>query len=205
MKRSGKVFIDANIIIHAESFQKADVFGWLHGLYEEVYIHKTVLDELRISSVRMKVETFIAEKKWILFDPADENTVSDETYELYQSFVRDMQDAFHQLNEKKAEEKRYLKHTNDLGEIHSMAAAMLLSANIICSNDLGIREVIDDFQIFITVNEDEGSVLLEQDTLEDFCYYVIVYDIDKRSLARKFFKSIQPDRIQVLDDRLSKL
>lgn len=175
MKRSGKVFIDANIIIHAESFQKADVFSWLHDLYEEIYIHETVLNELRISSVRMKVETFIAENKWILFDPANENTVPDETYELYESFVKDMHDAFHQLNEKKAKEKRYLKNTNDLGEIHSMAAAMLISANIICSNDLEIREVIDDSQIFIIMNEDEDSILLEQDTLEDFCFYVIVY------------------------------
>ncbi len=34
---------------------------------------------------------------------------------------------------------RFLKNTNDLGEMHSLAAAMLLSAGIICSNDLDIR------------------------------------------------------------------
>lgn len=43
MKRKGKVFIDANIIIHAGSFQKADVFHWINQLYEEIYIHIEVL------------------------------------------------------------------------------------------------------------------------------------------------------------------
>lgn len=46
MKRKGKVFIDANILIHATSYQSADVFRWIYELYEEIYIHKIVLDEL---------------------------------------------------------------------------------------------------------------------------------------------------------------
>lgn len=168
MKRSGRAFIDANIVIHAESFQKADVFWWIHDLYEEIYIHKTVLDELRTGAARGKVEQFIAEEKWVLFDPEDEQTVPDEMYNLYESFVKEMRDAFHQLDEKKIYEGRYLKNTNDLGEIHSLAAAMLLSANIICSNDLDIREVIEDSQVFVTVEEEEESVLIEQDTLKIF-------------------------------------
>lgn len=31
--RKGKVFIDANIIIYAESFEKTDVFLWINDLY----------------------------------------------------------------------------------------------------------------------------------------------------------------------------
>lgn len=203
MRRNGKTFIDSNILIYGESFQKADVFCWIHNMYESIYIHKTVLDELITGKAREKVTDLIdKDNHWILFDPDDEQTLSDEMYDLYESFVKDIREAFHQLDEKKREEGRPLKNTNDLGEIHSLAAAMLFSANIICSNDVDIREVIEDSQLSITLEEDEESLLIEQDTLEDFCYYAIVLGIDKPSLIRKFFKTVHPDRIDMLDNRL---
>ena len=48
---------------------------------------------------------------------------------------------------------RLLKGTNDLGEIHCLAAALLLSATIICSNDGDIQEVIDDNQLEVASEE----------------------------------------------------
>ncbi len=39
MKRKGKVFIDANVIIYAHVFERADIFQWINDLYEEIYIH----------------------------------------------------------------------------------------------------------------------------------------------------------------------
>ncbi|MGB6409230.1 MAG: hypothetical protein WBF39_17275 [Planococcus donghaensis] len=204
MKRKGKVFIDANIIIHAESFQKADVFQWINHLYEEIYIHIEVLKELQIPSVRKRVDNFIAKDQWILFDPQEETLIpTDELYDLYLMYLAEMREAFHQLDIKKEAEGRQLKNTNDLGEIHSLAAAMLLSAGIICSNDFDIREVIEDTPISITFEEEEESVLMEQDTLEDFCYFVVSYGIVERSMVRKFFKAIQPQNIARLDSRIN--
>lgn len=200
--RKGKVFIDANIIIYAESFEKTDVFLWINDLYEDIYIHKTVLDELKLSSTRKKINGFITEKRWILFDPEDEETLSDALYDLYDAYVGNIHESFRQLNAKKIVESRELKYTNDLGEIHSLAAAVLLNAGIICSNDLDIREVIEDSEILITADDETESVLITQDTLEDFCFYVIVYEIAKRRIARTFFKTIHPDRVDVLDRRL---
>lgn len=200
--RKGKVFIDANIIIYAESFEKTDVFLWINDLYEDIYIHKTVLDELKLSSTRKKINGFITEKRWILFDPEDEETLSDALYDLYDAYVDNIHESFRQLNAKKIVESRELKYTNDLGEIHSLAAAVLLNAGIICSNDLDIREVIEDSEILITADDETESVLITQDTLEDFCFYVIVYEIAKRRIARTFFKTIHPDRVDVLDQRL---
>lgn len=200
--RKGKVFIDANIIIYAESFEKTDVFLWINDLYEDIYIHKTVLDELKLSSTRKKINSFITEKRWILFDPEDEDTLSDALYDLYDAYVDNIYESFRQLNAKKIVESRELKYTNDLGEIHSLAAAVLLNAGIICSNDLDIREVIEDSEILITTDDETESVLITQDTLEDFCFYVIVYEIAKRRIARTFFKTIHPDRVDVLDQRL---
>lgn len=200
--RKGKVFIDANIIIYAESFEKTDVFLWINDLYEDIYIHKTVLDELKLSSTRKKINGFITEKRWILFDPEDEETLSDALYDLYDAYVDNIHESFRQLNAKKIVESRELKYTNDLGEIHSLAAAVLLNAGIICSNDLDIREVIEDSEILITADDETESVLITQDTLEDFCFYVIVYEIAKRRIARTFFKTIHPDRVDDLDQRL---
>lgn len=202
MMRKGKVFIDANIIIHAESFHKTDVFLWIHKLYEDIYIHKTVLNELELPSVREKINGFIAEGKWILFDPEDEEVVTDGMYDLYESYVDDMRDAFRQLDEKKITEERTPKNTNDLGEIHSLAAAVMLSAGIICSNDLDIREVIEDSEIFITADDEKESALIIQDTLEDFCFYVIISEVAERKITRQFFKAMQPNRIHALDQRL---
>lgn len=200
--RKGKVFIDANIIIYAESFEKTDVFVWINKLYEEIYIHKTVLDEVKLSSAREKIDSFINRNRWILFNPEDEETLSDALYDLYDAYVDNIHESFRQLNAKKIVESRELKYTNDLGEIHSLAAAVLLNAGIICSNDLDIREVIEDSEILITADDETESVLITQDTLEDFCFYVIVYEIAKRRIARTFFKTIHPDRVDDLDQRL---
>lgn len=78
------VFIDANIIIHVASFRQADVFDWLNRLYGRIIIHIEVLEELKISSVREKVEVLIAEGKWTLFNPESEVSIeTDALYDLY--------------------------------------------------------------------------------------------------------------------------
>ena len=204
MKRKGKVFIDANIIIHAGSFQKTDVFQWMNQLYEEIYIHIEVVKELQVPSIRKKAEEFVASGRWILFDPQEETLVpTEDLYDLYLIYLAEMREAFHQLDVKKEAEGRRLKNTNDLGEIHSLAAAMLVSVGIICSNDFDIREVIEDTPIYVTVEEEEESILMEQDTLEDFCYFVISHEVAERSMVRKFFKAIQPQNIEKLDRRIN--
>lgn len=204
MKRKGKVFIDANIIIHAGSFQKADGFQWINQLYEKIYIHIEVVKELQVPSIRKKAEEFVASGQWILFDPQEETLIpTEDLYDLYVIYLAEMREAFHQLDVKKETEGRRLKNTNDLGEIHSLAAAMLVSAGLICSNDFDIREVIEDTPIYVTVEEEEESILMKQDTLEDFCYFVISHEIAERSTVRKFFKAIQPQNIVKLDRRIN--
>lgn len=199
------VFIDANIIIHAASFRQADVFDWLNRLYGRIIIHIEVLEELKISSVREKVEVLIAEGKWTLFNPESEVSIeTDALYELYLVYLQEVRLAFEQLDEKKIREGRPLKHTNDLGEIHSLAAARLLSAELICSDDADIREVITDADLRV-INYEDKEVLIRQHTLIDFCIHLQRYDIVKRSMVRKFFKSIRPHDIQRLDKQMDRM
>lgn len=199
------VFIDANIIIHAASFRRADVFDWLNRLYGRILIHIEVLEELKISSVREKVDALIAEGKWILFDPESEVSIeNDALYDIYLLYLQEVRVAFEQLDEKKIREGRPLKHTSDLGEIHSLAAARLLSADLICSDDADIREVITDADLRV-INYDEEEVLIRQHTLIDFCMNLKRHDIVKRSEVRKFFKSIRPRDMNRFDRQMDRM
>ena len=190
-------FIDANILIEAAAYQAEDIFAWLTNVYEDIYIHQQVLEELQLSSVRRHVEAYIDDGTWTRFDPEDEETLSDDAYAIYDSYVADIQQAFTNLNRKKAAEGRRLKHTNDLGEIHCLAAALVLQVGIICSNDYDIGEVITDESLTVTINEEE--VAMSQDTLVEVCYHVIHHGISTKSKARKFLKIVGSSDVQDLD------
>lgn len=196
------VFIDANIIIHAASFRQADVFDWINSLYGQVLIHVEVLNELKISSIRQRIDAFIHDGEWMLFDPESETSIAtDELYDLYLVYLMEVRHAFQQLDEKKVREGRPLKHTSDLGEIHSLAAARLISAGLICSDDADIREVIKDAELYI-VNQDGEETLIHQHTLMDFCIHLRRYEVVRRSEIRKFFKAIRPRDMNLLDQYL---
>lgn len=97
-KRGGKVFVDTNILFHADAYDLENVLEWIHSLYEEVYIHQMVLDEMLRESARQKVQQYIDAGQWHLFDPDDENCLSDELYEVYESYVDEMKQAFRKLD-----------------------------------------------------------------------------------------------------------
>ena len=74
--------------------------------------------------------------------------------------------------------------------MHIIAAALMTSSNLICSNDYDIAEVISDeeFKISFGGDEEQESELIIQDTLEDFCCYVVLNAIANRKNSRSFFK-----------------
>ncbi|PIJ98076.1 hypothetical protein [Lysinibacillus sphaericus] len=200
-KRKGKVFIDSNILILATDYKLINVFDLIDSLYEDVYVHKIVYDELLIKEVQKNVDHKL-ENGWTLFDPDDETTLSDDMYDIYESYLGDVKQSFFDLDEKKIKEGRPLKHTNDLGEMHSLAAAMLLGASIVFSNDLDIIEVIHDSMLCISLDEEEDSVLIQHDSLIDFCYYLIIFEIESQANVRKLLKVNHRHRLNELDDRL---
>ena len=202
-KRGGKVFVDANILVYADAYQADDVFHWIHQLYDQVYIHKMVLDELLQSRVRQKVQSYLDSNQWHLFDPDDENHLCNELYEIYEVYVQQITAAFRKLDFKKQTTGRRLKGTNDLGEIHCLSAALLLNATIICSNDLDIQEVIDDNQLVILSLDEQKNIPLTQDTLTDFCFHVCRYRIASATKVRKLIKTFQKERLATLDLLLS--
>ncbi|PRO66452.1 type II toxin-antitoxin system VapC family toxin [Alkalicoccus urumqiensis] len=201
MKTDNAAFIDANVLIEAAAYSQENVLEWLSNLYEAVYIHQQVLEELQLSSVRKRVKTYISQGKWKLFDPEDEAVLSDADYAVYDSYVKDIREAFRRLDRKKEAEGRRIKHTNDLGEMHCIAAALLLNVGIICSNDYDIGEVVVDEHLTIHVPNEE-EMPLQHDTLVDVCYAVICREIGSKSSVRKFLKTVRSSRISDLDARL---
>ncbi|MBM7572929.1 hypothetical protein [Aquibacillus albus] len=188
MGRSGKVFIDANIINLAVVYKREDVLGWINNLYDKIYIHISVMNELITN--KSYAEEQIENGNWILFDPDDENCLSNEQFTIYEHYIQNVRDGFRRLNEKKKKQGREIKNTSNIGEIDSLAAAILLSANIICSNDYEIREVIEDEEFSVAVSEEEVPELIVQDTIEDFCVFCVQYGIASKKEVRKFFKVV---------------
>lgn len=201
-KRPGKVFVDTNILLHADMYQHDNIFDWIDALYEEVYIHQMVLDEILSARARKKVTQYIDDGRWRLFNPDDENCLSDDLYVIYEGYVKQIKQAFRALDQKKVTQGRRLKGTNDLGEIHCLAAALLLSATIICSNDGDIQEVIDDNELEVVSQDEQQNMKLVQDTLRDFCYYICLHEIASGPKVRKLLKAFQKEKLHELDTLL---
>ena len=66
-KRLGTVFVDTNILLQADWYQHDSIFEWIDALYEEVYIHQMILDELLNVSARNKVTQYIEDGSIQLF------------------------------------------------------------------------------------------------------------------------------------------
>lgn len=186
MKRLGKVFIDANMINYAVAYNRDNVFDWINGLYEEIYIHQAVLDELLLN--QNVAQGYIDTGKWLLFDPDDEECVSDESLAIYEQYEQQVKDGFKRLKQKKLEQNKNVKNTSDIGEIHSLAAAIFISATIMCSNDYDIKEVIANEKLAVSPTEGEDLQLIIQDTVEDFCFLCAQHGIATKGEVRRFFK-----------------
>lgn len=209
--RNGKVFIDANIINFAVTYQKSDILGWLDELYGTLYIHSEVLAEILIDSIQRVVMEHIEHGQWVIFDPYNYRQVTDDEFPIYERNVKYIEQSFKRLDEKKKIQGRAIKGTSDTGEIHSLAAAIFLSAGYICSNDYDIREVIQDEQLLVGSNEALAPELIVQDTVEDLCFLCVKEKISTKREVRQFFKYVYNQdsdhkrqiKLKALDTRIS--
>ena len=88
------VFLDANMIIYISQFKKYDVATWLNTLYNRIYVHIEVLDELRLAQARDLCTTQIELSNWILFDPENSDILNDDQFEIYNSFLYEVRKDF---------------------------------------------------------------------------------------------------------------
>ncbi|OAB43505.1 hypothetical protein PGLA_08825 [Paenibacillus glacialis] len=63
--------------------------------------------------------------------------------------------------------------------------------------------MIQDTPIYVTHDEALTNILIEQDTLVDFCYYTIKEGIEKSRVVRKFLSVVDSNKVTDLDRLLS--
>lgn len=204
--RKGKVIIDTNLLMQALDYRKSNVFDWIDQVYENIYVHMEVVNEFQIESERKSILEVIEVMGWKLFDHNNKDCLLDEHKSLYWTYVKEVHEGFEKLKAKKEAQGRIPKTSNNIGEIHSIALAQLISGNIISSNDYEIREVIEDENIRVHSPELKEDILIEQDTIEDFCVYCVQANVVKPSDVLKFFKICHSsDSKDKLEEKVSSL
>lgn len=177
-----KSFIDTNMIQFAANFDSDNVFSWIDAVYGRVYIHTAVFDELMYSKPKHVVDDLLRAGNWLLFDQEEHSAIEKDIYDQY---FDDVQQAFFRMNESRLEQGLSAKAISNVGEMHTLAACLLIDAGIICSNDFDIRHVID--QEHYTINLDDQSVPVRQDSAADFCYLCDHQNIARRKTIKNFF------------------
>lgn len=175
-------FIDANLIFYIEKLKSKDGFYTIiEQVYESVYIHEKVYKEVGSAGQKIIDEKCHA-NKWVLFKPdqAFQNFYDD--YRLIESRI--------QSTLIEVDARRGKAGSAGIGEIASLAAAYLLNARFICSNDYSIEEVIREvpLHIFIDGDDSQEPVLVTQHRLLDFCKLVVDGGILPRNKVRKFYQ-----------------
>lgn len=202
-RTTDRVFIDTNMLFFAMQYKKEDVFTWFNALYENIWIHVEVLNELLTGKNRVLQE--INQGNWHLYDP---NTLPHDEYIIYKAEINQIRDAFRRMNERREHNGGRVKQTLDTGEISTLAVCLLEDAHLICSNDFDIREVVAAEQ-YKYVDENDEEHLIIQDTAEDFCYYCVLKTNITKSKVRHFFKTLFDDEkkrsrnLQNLNSRLA--
>lgn len=186
-RKKARVFLDTNILIFAEGYQRENIFEWIDKLYSDVWIHADVLNEMLLK--RAKIEQEICNRNWNIFDSGD---LESDEQELYQVYISEIESAFQRMNQERAASGGYAKNTADTGEIATLAVCILQDAQLICSNDKDISEVVQR-ENYCYVDEDGQANPILQDTARDFCYHCVQDAGVKRSEARRFYKTLFED------------
>lgn len=190
-------FIDANIIFYIEKLKdKGEFINIVEQVYERVYIHEEVYKELSSFSQKF-VDEKCSQQKWVLFKPLQAFT---DIYSDYQLMLEKIQAKLIDVDSLRGK-----AGSAGTGEIASLAAAYLLNAEIICSNDYSIEDVIREVPLHIFINGDDSTepVLITHHRLLDFCKLVVDGGVLSRKYVRKFYqiayselKQSQPESFQ---------
>lgn len=193
-------FIDANIIFYIEKLKsKADFLNIIEQVYESVYIHEEVYKELSRMG-RQFVDEKCQANEWVLFKPLQD---FQDTYEDYRLMLSEIQSTLIEVDIRRGK-----AGSAGTGEIASLAAAYLLNAEFICSNDYSIEEVIQEVPLHIFINGDDSQdpVLITHHRLLDFCKIVVDEEILPRKTVRKFFQiahlELKTDNKNLFDEKM---
>lgn len=196
------VFLDANMIIYISQFKKYDVATWLNTLYNRIYVHIEVLDELRLAQARDLCTTQIELSNWILFDPENSDILNDDQFEIYNSFLYEVRKDFTDFQLTRPE-----KRTTDKGDIGILAGCRTLSIAVISTQDGDFEKVINTNNYVVNTEEDESGedVPIEVHNLEMLLLLCVMNDIATLPQVKKFISVVTTHPKRIIDSLESKL
>lgn len=174
--------IDANIIYYIHDITNVPGFlDIIENVYKQVIIHEKVYDELSGPGKNF-VDGKIKDNLWEKFD---ETSLSVTQQLEYQQWINDIGQKLFQIDQQRGK-----LNSLGTGEIYSLAAAMVIHAEFVCSNDYSVQNVIDDLSLEIYPGGDDEaeSELLVQHRFIELCALVCEKGILDRSQVFKGFK-----------------
>lgn len=183
------VFLDSNMIIYISQFKKYDVVTWVNSLYNKIYVHVDVLDELILSEPRDLCTKQIEQSNWILFNPENSDILNDDQFEIYNSFYSEIRFDF-----KNFQLSRDIKQTTDKGDIAILAGCRTLSIAVVSTQDGDFEKVIRDNNYIVNAKEDESGIdtLIQVHDLEELGLLCIINEITTFSKVKKFISAVMP-------------
>lgn len=174
--------IDANIIFYIHDITNVPGFSdIIETVYQQVIIHEKVYDELS-STGKKFVDDKIKDRLWVMFDDASLSATQKIEYQL---LINDIDKKLVQIDQQRGK-----LNSLGTGEIYSLAAATVIHAEFVCSNDYSIQNVIDELslEIYPGGNDEVEPQLLTQHRFVELCALVCEKGILDRSQVFKGFK-----------------
>ncbi|MGN4457453.1 hypothetical protein [Bacillus cereus group sp. MYBK57-1] len=175
-------FIDANIIFYIHDMNQHSFPDIIEKVYEKVIIHPKVLEELGPAGqgfARNKIDL----EKWILFDDS-QLTVTEQ-----RMYLKNIADIDNKLKE--IDIRRGKVGSAGTGEIYSLAAASVIHAEYICSNDYSIQDVIQELPLKVYPNGDDEQdpEFIKQHRFLDLCRIICDGELLERNHVYRCYKT----------------
>lgn len=200
------MFIDTNIIFYASNFERYDVFAWLNAVYPQIIVHEAVLSEVRTTADRLKVQQYLMDGTWRLFEAS---SLSPVFRTVYNTRKDEITQAFLRLATNRREQGLTAKNTANIGEISILAACLMLNVGVICSNDFDVRTIVAQEQLTVFDDGLAQEKLIQQESVADFCVKVYQRKVATRKAVRTFYKAIigisehAQKQLELFDQRLA--
>ncbi|MEK4277673.1 hypothetical protein [Paenibacillus sp. FSL R7-0026] len=175
-------FIDANIIFYIHDIKQHNFPDVIERVYKKVMIHPEVLKELSLSGKAFANDK-IRYGKWILFDDSKLTTTEQR---MYLNNITDIDEKLDEIDNRRGKEE-----SAGTGEIYSLAAASVINAEYICSNDYSIKDVIQELPLIVYPNGDDEQEpdFIKQHRFLDLCRIICEGNLLERNQVFKCYKT----------------
>lgn len=175
-------FIDANIIFYIHDIKHHDFPDIIEKVYEKVIIHPEVMNELS-SSGKTFANNKIKLGKWTLFD---DSKLTPTEQRMYLNKITIIDEKLKEIDIRRGKEE-----SAGTGEIYSLAAASVINAEYICSNDYSVREVIQELPLVVYPDGDDEQDpdFIKQHRFLDLCQIICDGGLLERNQIFKCYKT----------------